>query len=126
MGLRKDGTEISIELGLSPMETEEGIFVISAITDLAEPKRQARWFKAVVESFPAGLVMIDTAGIIRLVNKETERLFGYSRGELIGHHLEILIPDRSRPGEPSLLDRISEHPDGERREALGRPRTATS
>ena len=61
-GLRKDGTEITIELGLSPLETEEGIFVISVITDVTESKRQERWFKALVESFPAGLIMIDHAG----------------------------------------------------------------
>ena len=118
-----------IELGLSPLETEEGIFVISVITDVTESKRQERWFKAVVESFPAGLVMIDRAGIIRLVNKETERLFGYSRHELIGRQVEILIPERSRAGEPPSLDRfarLSRPPQtASRREILGRRKDGT-
>ncbi len=128
-GLRKDGTEIPIELGLSPLETEGGIFVISVITDVTESKRQERWFKAVVESFPAGLVMIDRAGIIRLVNKETERLFGYSRSELIGRQLELLIPERSRAGDPQSLDRFPTHKpahrNGERRKILGRRKDGT-
>ena len=91
-GLRKDGTELSIELGLSPLETEDGIFVISVITDVTESRRQERWLKAIVESFPAGLVVIDRDGNIRLVNRETERLFGYSRNELVGRQLGHLDP----------------------------------
>ena len=103
-GLRKDGTEFPIELGLSPLETEEGIFVISVIADITERKRQTQWFQALVECFPTGMVMFDSAGTICLVSKETERLFGYSRGELIGQEVEILIPERFRVGHRELLD----------------------
>ena len=74
------------------------------ITDITERKRQTQWFQALVECFPAGMVMFDSAGTICLVNKETERLFGYSRGELIGQEVEILIPERFRVGHRELLD----------------------
>ena len=103
-GLRKDGTEIPIEVGLSPLETEEGIFVISVIADSTERKRQTQWFQALVECFPTGMVLFDSAGTICLVSKQTERLFGYSRGELIGQAVEILIPERFRVGHRELLD----------------------
>ena len=125
-GLRKDGTEIPIELGLSPLETEEGIFVISVISDVTETKRQERWFKAVVESFPAGLVMIDRAGVIRLVNRETERLFGYARDELIGRELAVLIPEHSPDGDSQSLGHfiatLITSGNGDRRAAKGRHR----
>src|SRR5262249_37035989 len=39
--LRKDGSEVSVEIGLSPIQTADGIFVISAITDITERKRTA-------------------------------------------------------------------------------------
>jgi len=55
-------------------------------------------FRLAVESCPSGMVMTDNAGIIVLVNTETERLFGYQRVELIGQKMEILVPERLRDG----------------------------
>jgi PAS domain S-box-containing protein len=39
--VRKDGSEVPIEIGLSPIQTPDGTFVISAITDITERKRAA-------------------------------------------------------------------------------------
>jgi signal transduction histidine kinase/ActR/RegA family two-component response regulator len=39
--VRKDGSEVAVEIGLSPIQTADGIFVISAITDITERKRAA-------------------------------------------------------------------------------------
>ncbi|MBS0299388.1 MAG: PAS domain S-box protein [Proteobacteria bacterium] len=53
-----------------------------------------------VEASPNGVVMADCDGKIVMVNSATERLFGYSRQELIGHPLEMLIPERFRYHHP--------------------------
>lgn len=39
MALRQDGTEFPIEIGLNPIHTEDGIFILSAIVDISERKQ---------------------------------------------------------------------------------------
>ena len=49
-----------------------------------------------LEYAPDATVIVDAQGLIRLVNAQTERLFGYYREELIGQPIEMLIPPRYR------------------------------
>jgi PAS domain S-box-containing protein len=53
-------------------------------------------FRRVVEWAPSAMVMIDPAGIMVLVNAQTERMFAYERDALIGQAVEILVPERFR------------------------------
>jgi PAS domain S-box-containing protein len=57
---------------------------------------------AIVDSVPTALVMFDADGNMALVNLETERLFGYSRDELIGKSVEILVPSSLQTNHPGL------------------------
>ena len=52
--------------------------------------------RLVVEAAPNAFVLVDAAGVIQLVNAQTEKLFGYSRKELLGQPLEMLLPQRFR------------------------------
>jgi hypothetical protein len=54
--------------------------------------------RAAVESSPSGILMTDARGSIVLVNREVERLFGFSREELLGKSVESLVPERFRKG----------------------------
>ncbi len=49
-----------------------------------------------VESAPNGILIIDQNGNIRLVNAQIEQLFGFTRAELIGTPVDILLPERFR------------------------------
>ena len=100
-GLRKDGTEFPIEVSLSPLKTDRGTLVSSAIRDISERKRDEERFRALLESAPDAMVIVGRDGRIVFINAQTEKLFGYRREELLGKPIEILIPERMRAGHPA-------------------------
>jgi protein-histidine pros-kinase len=67
-GRRRDGSEFPIEISLSPLDTEGGLLVSSAIRDITARKRAEQKFRAVVESAPDAMVITDREGRIVLVN----------------------------------------------------------
>jgi hypothetical protein len=109
-GLCKDGTEIPLEIGLTPVATDTGIFVLSAVVDISARKRAEERFRIAVESSPNGMIMIDREGRIVLVNREIERMFGYSREELLGRTVETFVPERFREGHPEHRAAFHENP----------------
>ena len=95
-GRRGDGTEFPIEISLSPLETEEGNFATAAVRDITARKKAQEQIRNLLETAPDAMVIIDQKGLITLVNKQAERLFGYLREELIGQAVELLVPERLR------------------------------
>ncbi len=69
-------------------------------TDLSEHRHEQERFQMVVEAAPNGIVAINAAGIVTLVNAQMEELFGYGREELIGQPVEMLVPERFRAAHP--------------------------
>jgi PAS domain S-box-containing protein len=99
-GLRADGTEFPVEISLSPLETEEGVLVSAAIRDITDRKKAEDKFRGLLESAPDAMVILNTDGKITLINAQTEKLFGYSKDELLGQRVEMLVPERYRKKHP--------------------------
>jgi len=93
-GLRSTGEEFPVEISLSPLRTPEGTLVMSAIRDITDRKKAEQKFRALLESAPDAMVIVNRDGEIVLINSQTERLFGYSRAELLGQRIEVLVPAR--------------------------------
>jgi PAS domain S-box-containing protein len=61
-----------------------------------------RFYSSVLELAPDGLMVADANGFIKLANAKCEELFGYSRAELVGKPVEMLVPEDVRPRHPGL------------------------
>ncbi len=84
-------------------------------TEKADPKGEARTipepepgaralilaerrFQDLFESAPDGILQIDAAGKILVANRSAEQMFGYSREELLGSNVDLLVPEANRRG----------------------------
>lgn len=64
--------------------------------EVAERTTAEERFRLVVESAPYGMIVVNQAGSIQLVNAQAEQLFGYTRAELAGRSIELLVPEQDR------------------------------
>jgi PAS domain S-box-containing protein len=62
----------------------------------ARPEVQVDRFRELLEAAPDSIIEVDGEGRIALFNSVTEKMFGYSRGELLGQPIEILVPEDFR------------------------------
>jgi PAS domain S-box-containing protein len=80
-------------------------------------------FARLIETATIAIVASGPTGVMEIVNREAERMFGYDRQELLGRPLEILMPERFRHGHLNLRDRFfankSSRSMGEGRELFG-------
>jgi PAS domain S-box-containing protein len=101
-GLRKDGSEVPVEIGLNAFATSEGLFVLAVIIDISERKHVEEHLRQIIDAAPNAKVLVTAEGEIALVNAEARRLFGYSLEEMIGSPVDMLLPERFRPGHAGL------------------------
>jgi PAS domain S-box-containing protein len=70
--------------------------VVSTFTNVTETSAAEERFRMAVEASPSGMIMVDRTGKVILANREAERLFGYSRTELLELSVDMLVPQALR------------------------------
>ncbi len=95
-GRHKDGHSFRAEVGLSPIETDDGLVVTSTIRATRTTEDSEAYFRQLLESAPDAMIIIDENGKIAVVNAQAEAMFGYRRDDMLGQAIEMLLPERIR------------------------------
>ena len=121
--IQKDA--LSLEFGISIFTASFviiGLMLISRIAyklnetdkkrtqEIAERRKAEKWFKSVIEASPSAMIVVDNAGTITLLNKQTELLFGYERSELMGKSVDLLIPFKIRDQHSGYRQKFAKDP----------------
>lgn len=133
---RKDGVPVEVEIRTASWPEEGGRGMLAILTEtgrrLVEQKlfdveqelervsaqekqarvemRTERRFRELLEAAPDAIIEVDREGRIVLLNLVTEKLFGYSREELLGKPVEVLVPQAVRGAHVHHRDRYWSHP----------------
>ncbi len=111
INVKKDGTEFPIFLSTSVVKDEQGnpVALIGVATDITERKRienilieKEQLYRSVFDLSPSGILLTDMDGNIADCNEAVCKSTGYSKAELLGHNVRILVP-------PEYLNEVSEH-----------------
>jgi len=78
--------------------------------DLERSRLESQHFYRLLDSAPDAMVIVGVDGLIRFANHQAEVIFGYTRSEMIGQRLELLIPERFRPNHGTYLERFFRDP----------------
>jgi PAS domain S-box-containing protein len=110
--LRKGGTPVHVSVTMSPIHDAGGRVggIATICRDVTERNRAEAKFQGLLESAPDAILVVGADGLVRLVNRQTEVLFGYERAELLGQPVERLIPERFAAGHPQMRSGFNADP----------------
>jgi PAS domain S-box-containing protein len=134
-----DGMTRTVDLSLKPVRDDQGhvVFLIPEGRDISETKWAERALRVSEAKF-AGMITIASDAIISvdenfeitLFNRGAESIFGYTAAEVLGRHLDVLLPQRFHRAHGQHLRNFAASPVaarrmGERQEILGRRKDGT-
>ena len=93
---KKDGEIFDAEISLTEASADGEPVVCTTVFDVTDPEAANAYFRNLLESAPDAMIIVDEAGMIEIVNRQCEKMFGYSRAELIGQCVDVLLPERLR------------------------------
>jgi|GEM_PF-3799235 len=96
LGLTKQGKKLTLELIIEQLLLGKDRITLLTAFDVSQRKEAEQNIHLAIDAAASAMIMCDNRRIIRLVNFAAEELFGYSRGELVGQAIDMLIPNEIR------------------------------
>jgi PAS domain S-box-containing protein len=124
--VRRDGSRYWAQVTFTALQAPDGTLAGFGLLarDLTDVRSHQELLKLSFEAAPNGIVMVDAGGRITMVNAQIENLFGYSRDELIGRPVEMLVPRKVQGHHvgyrESYFQRPEARPMGRGRDLFGR------
>jgi len=108
----RTGRLIDVSVTGSPVTADGGavVGVARIVRDITRSTQAEKRMRLAVEAAPCAIILIDACGRIVFANVETERLFGWTRDELVGLGVETLVPERFRVPHAHLRGQYGEAP----------------
>ena len=100
--VRKDKVHVPVEATLSMLKDEEGerrgsIVILRDITERrkteVENKKSGNFLENIFKTTADGILVTNDEGTITMANESLEKILGYSKGELLGKHTKVLMPE---------------------------------
>jgi PAS domain S-box-containing protein len=109
VGVRADGSEFPVEIGLNPIATPDGECLLAVVADMSERARaeSARaHLAAIVDSSHDAIIGKTLEGIVTSWNRAAETMLGWPEWEMLGQPILRIIPPDRREEEAHILARI--------------------
>jgi PAS domain S-box-containing protein len=121
-GLRKDGLTFPLEIRVAETKVDEHLLFTAAVRDITDRKRSEAWLHSLIDTTQDAVISIDQQGCVVLFNPSAERIFGYTKAEVQGQKVNLLMPE---PYASEHNDYIERYEQTREPRAIGRIRTLT-
>ncbi len=121
--LKADGSEMFVEVMLTPVVLKGKQFLYTIWRDIGDRKKAEQalreseeHFRAVAQSANEAIITSDSKGSILSWNSGAEKIFGFTEAEIIGQPMTLIMPERYAEGHRMGMKRVSE---GSERHVIG-------